>query len=88
MQQLNKKVIDLDGDIPMQKLLELQKKLKNKETVETVKSTFITSKETKLIKEGVPTATLQAKNQQTFNTFSQNFPSNVPKANERPKQKQ
>lgn len=29
MEQLNKKVIDLDGDIPMEKLLQLQKKLKN-----------------------------------------------------------
>lgn len=45
MEKLNKKVIDFDGDIPMEKLIELQKKLKNnKEGNESTKSTFITSK--------------------------------------------
>ncbi len=28
---LNRKVVDFDGDIPMEKLMELQNKLKNKE---------------------------------------------------------
>lgn len=50
---LNRKVVDIDGDIPIEKLLELQNKLKNKETTSQNKnSSFITSKDTKLIKEG------------------------------------
>ena len=34
MEVLHKKVVDIDGDIPMEKLLELQQKLKNKNVKE------------------------------------------------------
>ena len=45
MQSLHKKVVDFDGDIPMDQLLELQKKLRNKSGEEEVHSkTFITNK--------------------------------------------
>jgi hypothetical protein len=50
---LNRRVVDFDGDIPMEKLMELQSRLKNKEgPVEAKPASFITSKETQLIKEG------------------------------------
>ena len=45
METLNRKVVDFDGDIPIEKLMELQKKLKNKEPQEEAKTkTFVTKK--------------------------------------------
>lgn len=53
MAVLNRRVVDFDGDIPIEKLMELQNKLKNKEGLsEGKQASFITSKETQLIKEG------------------------------------
>jgi hypothetical protein len=43
--------VDFDGDIPLEKLKELQSKLKNKEApTEGRAASFITSKDTKLLK--------------------------------------
>ena len=53
MAVLNRRVVDFDGDIPMEKLMELQNKLTNKEAQnESKQASFITNKETQLIKEG------------------------------------
>ncbi len=65
---------DIDGDIPMEKLLELQNKLKNKEaSTQNKNSSFITSKDTKLIKEGkgsVNTTINPSINHPSFNTVN------------------
>jgi hypothetical protein len=53
MAVLNRRVVDFDGDIPIEKLMELQNKLKSKDTQSEIKqASFITSKETQLIKQG------------------------------------
>jgi len=41
MEFLNKQVVDFDGDIPMEKLAELQNKLKNKNEKATTDVTYI-----------------------------------------------
>lgn len=72
---LNRRVVEFDGDIPLEKLMELQKKVKSKEgQIEGKQSSFITSKETLLIKEG---RSIQNKPiyQQQQQSFSQKPPS-------------
>jgi AP2-associated kinase len=69
---LNRRVVEFDGDIPLEKLMELQKKVKSKEgQIEGKQSSFITSKETLLIKEGrntqnKPSYQQQQQQQQSF----------------------
>lgn len=47
MESLNRKVVDIDGDIPIEKLMELQQRLKNKSTTEeTQVKSFISKKNT------------------------------------------
>lgn len=61
MAVLNRRVVDFDGDIPMEKLMELQNKLKNKEGHNEIKqASFITNKETLLIKEGKTHSSLKS----------------------------
>jgi hypothetical protein len=60
--------VDFDGDIPMEKLMELQNKLKSKEAqIETKQASFITNKETQLIKEGKALASQKATLPQQLN---------------------
>lgn len=47
MEKMNRKVVDIEGDIPMEELLALQQKLKKNNLSGDNKATsFITSKET------------------------------------------
>lgn len=65
MESLNRKVVDIDGDIPIEKLMELQQKLKNKSTTEEAQTkSFISKKNT------LPTNNLNNQTKPLFSTHS------------------
>ena len=81
-------MVDFDGDIPEDKLFELQKRLKNKDNdSETKGASFITSKDVKLIKEGKPQYPLKAQYSSSNNKLSLSPPP-PPPLQPQPQQKQ
>ena len=58
MKKLNKKVVDIDGDIPMEELMKIQQKIKSKET-EEVKSFVNQESKANKVSKKVPSQSMQ-----------------------------
>ena len=76
MQTLHKKVVDFDGDIPMEKLLAIQQKLKTKNVKEEQEKSFTEGNIIKSSNQGKPLFAKVSANQKTPVQTSQ--PSQIP----------